>query len=138
MDRKEQCCRPLVAAMLLDDGSRGNLDLEAAVMEEEEEGSSNTGCGYGVTTWVVGGDGGCLQAAMVEAVAAKAEGSLLAVTKSLLDTGDHCWLQEIFIGHERSLLVALWKVEARAITIMGIAWEGGVADIAARVAGTLL
>ncbi|RWV92842.1 hypothetical protein GW17_00044743 [Ensete ventricosum] len=65
MDRKEQCCRPLVAAMLLDDGSRGNLDLEAAVMEEEEEGSSNTGCGYGVTTWVVGGDGGCLQAAMV-------------------------------------------------------------------------
>ncbi|RRT53227.1 hypothetical protein B296_00048039 [Ensete ventricosum] len=45
--------------MLIEDGSQGDLDLEAAAMVEEEdviveeeEGSSNVGYGYGATSWL--------------------------------------------------------------------------------------
>ncbi|RRT66137.1 hypothetical protein B296_00002554 [Ensete ventricosum] len=40
-------CSSQVASMLMEDGSQGDLDHEATATVEEEEGSSNVGCGKG-------------------------------------------------------------------------------------------
>ncbi|RRT31854.1 hypothetical protein B296_00050164 [Ensete ventricosum] len=64
-------CRFQVAAMLLEGGRRGNLDHEATMTVEEEKGSNNVGLGCDAIVWATSGDGGCLQAAMVEVGAAK-------------------------------------------------------------------
>ncbi|RWW64101.1 hypothetical protein BHE74_00028684 [Ensete ventricosum] len=132
-----------VAAMLLEDGSQGNMDPEAAVTMEEEEDSSNTGCG-----WLQqrcgcdrgkkrkGGHGCCKGGQQQWAPGVgnlRSEGSLLAASKSdgsdisLLATcaarnrcwlqPNCCWPQEIAAGCERSLLAALCSERSLLVTL---------------------